>query len=280
MAISLGLMISLGFTTLLCLLLFFYIRQRTSGIESKVTTLFKVVQDEVSKKNELCLRPQQMTVTEVQNDERVRVQNSDFNNNDYETDTDTDSDVSSLTCESHDEESGNEDLISVSTDGEESVNDEHRKDELESKPIKISHSTDDNEGNLETISDLNLFSTIMKNERSDNTDLNLDIVNDSEDHDSDIDENEEDEELDSILSEIESLGLIEDEDTEVNDDTNKAITEEKQPIEKDTINNDIGDIINYKKLSVSQLRGIVSDKGLHDNPKKLKKTELVELLQA
>jgi hypothetical protein len=278
MALSLGLMISLGFTTLLCLLLFFYIRQRTASIESKVTTLFKVVQDEVSRKNELCMRPQQMTVTEVQN--AGHVQESVFNNNnESEYDSDTDSDVSSLTSDGEDEETDNEDLISVSTNGEETDNedmnnaiDEVIENETESKPIKITHSNDDkltNDGNLETISDLNLFTTIMKNGTSTIEKPQQDTDNEREEDNDDINDD---------LSELESLGLVEDdnniEDTNNND---QIVLQESQTV---FINNNIGDVINYKKLSVAQLRDIVSEKNLHENPKKLKKGELVELLQA
>jgi hypothetical protein len=278
MALSLGLMISLGFTTLLCLLLFFYIRQRTASIESKVTTLFKVVQDEVSRKNELCMRPQQMTVTEVQN--AGHVQESVFNNNnESEYDSDTDSDVSSLTSDGEDEETDNEDLISVSTNGEETDNedmnnaiDEVIENETESKPIKITHSNDDkltNDGNLETISDLNLFTAIMKNDTSTIEKPQQDTDNEHEEDNDDINDD---------LSELESLGLVEDdnniEDTNNND---QIILQENQNV---FVNNNIGDVINYKKLSVAQLRDIVSEKNLHENPKKLKKGELVELLQA
>jgi hypothetical protein len=273
MALSLGLMISLGFTTLLCLLLFFYIRQRTASIESKVTTLFKVVQDEVSRKNELCMRPQQMTVTEVQN--AGQLQESVFNNNKSEYESDTDSDVSSLTSDDEDQDTDNEDLISVSTNGEETDNkdtndtlDEVIENKTESKPIKITHSNDDkltNDGNLETISDLNLFTTIMKNGTSTIEQPQQDTNN----------ENEED---NDDLSELESLGLVE-EDNNIEDtiDNEQIVLQESQTV---FVNNTNGHVINYKKLSVSQLRDIVSEKNLHENPKKLKKGELVELLQA
>ena len=49
--LSINLVISLLFTTLLCGLLFFYIRQRNDAIETRMTTLFNLIQSEAEKQH-------------------------------------------------------------------------------------------------------------------------------------------------------------------------------------------------------------------------------------
>lgn len=308
MALSLGLMISLGFTTLLCVLLFFYIRQRTSSIDTKITKLFKVIQDEVSKNNSSAYitsqrpqpqpQPQNMIVTEIENKNTIQPQeekneepeysDSASTNDSNDEDGDSSSDDSDSEIGSDDED----DLISVSTgisetDGEilnddnDDKNDfvEHQNvndNETDTNAIKVIQQKQDIEnvlksGNLETITDLNLYTNILKNkdeldagELSNISDLeSLELADDNDDDDDGEDGNTYNKQYNDVEGDD---GDDDGNDDDGNDDDEKQTT--------------IDSIINYKKLSVTKLREIVKKNNLHENPQKLKKNELVKLLES
>lgn len=275
MALSLGLMISLGFTTLLCLLLFLYIRQRAASIDTKLNSLFKIVQDEVSNNNTRLRtlnhlnQQQSMTVTEVPS-------NMKSNNGEIQHYNDDSSISSSSSVENSDTD---DDLISVSSgddEDDESDNEQEHDDSMESENnTKVIHTNindtmkDEVSGHLKTLSDLNRFSKIMNNDTNQEHENNK--GNDNEDNEDNLEVEEELDELDDI----ESLELI-DNDENLNEASDITTTTNGEG-ENNESNIEQG-IINVKKLSVSQLRNIVAEKNLHENPKKLKKSELVELL--
>lgn len=244
MVLSIGLVISLAFTTFLCVLLFLYIRQKTSNVERKINSLFQLVQEEVNKINNQPRQmvggnKQEMTVSEV-------LQDNDENNNDLDGDIESDVDSD---CESDDDSDSNDDsgsdddnddndddLISVSTGPEENVED-----------IKVIQHIQIEEVGQDDL-EKHTFESIKKD--------------------------------DEQLSDVESLGLVEDEEK---DDTQQG--DDIQPENSKEINHsplDNGnpiDIVDVNKLSANKLRSLVETKKLHDNPKKLKKTELIKLLQ-
>lgn len=309
MALSLGLMISLGFTTLLCVLLFFYIRQRTSSIDTKITKLFKVIQDEVSKNNSTAYitsqrpQPQNMTVTEIENKNTNQPQEEKNEEPEYSDSVSTnDSDDQDGDSSSDDSDSDSEigsddedDLISVSTgisetDGEilnddnDGKNDfvEHKNvndNEAGTNAIKVIQQKQDIEnvlksGNLETITDLNLYTNILKNkdeldagELSNISDLeSLELADDDEDDNDDVGDGN------TYNKQYNDLEGDNEEDYENNGNDDNEYDNGKQTT--------VDSIINYKKLSVTKLREIVKKNNLHENPQKLKKNELVKLLES
>lgn len=86
-----------------------------------------------------------------------------------------------------------------------------------------------------------------------------------EEEDSDHESNTEEEEEEGDLDKGENILVERCEITELDASGNEV---EEQPEETD-----------YKKLNVSKLRLIVEEKKLHEDPKKLKKSELITLLQ-
>lgn len=312
MALSLGLMISLGFTTLLCVLLFFYIRQRTSSIDTKITKLFKVLQDEVSKNNSTAYitsqrpQPQQqnMTVTEIENKNTIQSQEEKNEEPEYSDSTSTNDSDEKDGCGSSDDSDSDiggddeDDLISVSTgisetDGEthNDYNDEfveHQNvndDETGTNAIKVIQQKQDIEnvlknGNLETITDLNLYTNILKN-KDELNDGELSNISDLESLELADEHNDDDSEDDN-----------EDHNDDVGDDNGHDVNRENNEGDYENNGNDhdneydngkqttIDSIINYKKLSVTKLREIVKKNNLHENPQKLKKNELVKLLES
>lgn len=244
MVLSLGLIISLAFTTFLCVLLFLYVRQRTLSVENKVQSLFQFVQEEVSKNQRAQqlggqTRGPQMTVTEVQQNETATggfVE--DDNNSENDSDSDSDDDGSD----------------SESDSDNDSVND----DEL----ISVSSGEDDDENNHEL--DIKIIEQITLEENPE--DLEITTFNEIKRKSSD----EEDEEL----SDVDDNKADNDEDIDM---SGKDTTVQKEEDNKDE--NDALTSIDLNKLSVSKLRSLVEEKNLTENPKKLKKPELIELLQ-
>lgn len=259
MALSLGLIISLSFTTLLCVLLFFYIRQRTSSIDTKLNSLLDFVHDEVSKTNVSYVQNNDVpsiTVTQVDNSEKPEesVDDGETNNTDFSSESESDS-LSDVESDNEQQE----DLISVSTNGED-IQDK------ETPTIPTASNIQD------SISDIAMFTNVMKK--------NENII-----------EPDRNEDADNELSEIESLDLEEEkenhndendvqEETETN--TENKVDDEKVETQENTNqdkNENLSGMFNLKKLSVTQLRDMVSEKKLHETPKKLKKHNLIKLLE-
>jgi hypothetical protein len=61
-------------------------------------------------------------------------------------------------------------------------------------------------------------------------------------------------------------------------------TEEEDTIQQEDLTTDINivkkEVTDYKKMSITKLKAIVSEKGLSDNISKLKKNELIQLLES
>ena len=101
MIFSQGLLISLAFTALIAVLLFFYVRQRTNAVENKINTLIQFVQTETMKlQNSQAGGSNEMRVYERPNTEGLdtieKIDVSDDSESDSESDSeDSDSDAES-----------------------------------------------------------------------------------------------------------------------------------------------------------------------------------------
>ena len=99
MVLSRGLLISLGFTLVIGVLLFLFIKQKTSSIENKINTLFHLVQEEAAKSHQRQLQQKQqnMIISEVPQQQQSQNQHdlipvSDEETSDEESVIDTDDD--------------------------------------------------------------------------------------------------------------------------------------------------------------------------------------------
>lgn len=237
MVLSQGLLISLGFTLVIGILLFVFIRQKTSSIENKIDTLFQLVHEEAEKQHKMKLEMQQSAanavlpvlpakniensqnniVAEIEEQERLTV------SDDSESDLESESSIGSVS-EGNDEliiDNGSITTSSVTTNDSEDIEDINVKGELENddKSLKYHSSEDSNISEPEDLPE------------SDSEDSVLDM-----------------EELKSV-----NLGSS----------------------SKVDINNEI----DYKKKTVAELRDMVIEYGLSDDPKKIKKGELVDMLK-
>jgi hypothetical protein len=310
MVLSHGLLISLGFTLVIGVLLFFYLRHSISSVENKVNVLFQLVQDE-AKLNAAqraggtnntsgggmhileTTQGVQPTVTvpipasttalhqanvdgmdrgegeEEDEDKRIVVSDDESSiGDDEEDDLDSDSDSDDEDC---DDDEDNVDEVVDEVDGENNTfKHELHVEDLEETPLTVELSSDELHGakivDLHS-SGVEVSDAHIVNKSADVNDIPFTVSNDLDN---------------TIPDELDDIELDEGDDSDDEDDMNT--TTEKDPESSDTstvtqIKEEPPVVINYKKLSVSQLREIVKDKNLAEDPKKLKKTELVKLLE-
>jgi hypothetical protein len=107
---------------------------------------------------------------------------------------------------------------------------------------------------------------------------NSDINEINDENDDDDDDDDDDESSDSSSECNESINLVE------LDDADSAIKlNEIDPLTGDSIEKQINmnyNLFDYKKMSLNQLRNIVSEKGLAEDVSKLKKFALIKLLES
>ena len=252
MVLSRGLLISLGFTLLVGILLFMFIKQRTSSIENKINTLFQLVQEEAAKSHQAMLTSReknmvvQETTEQIDSNELITVSDGE-SSDDEEFDDSEDSEI-----ESSEDSESDEELITESKSSVVAL-------EIMNQ-VKNNEKTIGNEENVKTIHLVDgsqQLPDITTIENIDNVDEDLGVKEIEEiDFDSDEDE-DEDEENGFNVEEEHNIDI---QVTKVASDNN-------------------ADVINYKKLGVSKLRDIVKEKGLHEDPKSLKKAQLIELLE-
>lgn len=220
MILSQGLLISLAFTTIIGVLLFFFIRQRTNAVEEKINTLIQFVQTETMKLQNQSNINSGMSVYQS-NDSGVVAHKDLIDVSDDDT-SDDDSDSYASSVSSSDEQ-----------DNEEEPN--------TTRIVSMNNLEQEHNTNTEDIISLNVIKPDVKTEI-----------------DGDLEE------------ELETLSL-----SDVSENNHETVTEK---ISDDSLNQDSLNI-DYKKLLVGELRNIVENKGLIDNAKKLKKNELLELLE-
>lgn len=250
MVLSRDLIISLGFTLVIGVLLFFFVKQRTSVVEEKINTLIQFVQEETAQRNlqyhanlNSSGQSEEMKVYETtqQNasNERIDVSDDEDEFTDSESEyTDTDSDASSVSSEA--EQVITKDVSLV----EEEVSNYIKSVSLTGTSTGAVSSNTVTESNLE--------------------ELNVETL----DSEQPSEEQNETENSPSVLQQIQE-GSQNNNDTNVSNDTSE---ETKQTVVSE---------INYNKLKVNELRDIITERGLASNitVKTLKKKELISLLE-
>jgi len=258
MAVSRGLIISLGVSALSCTILFLYFRNKITSIERKVDVMFDLIQNHESQQQNMSYsmpaqqynpRPEQ-TMREREND-LIDVSDDDL------------SDDSREVSDDEEDYSDNEES-KISLDNTETIplNDNDIKKivvpmvseniTLEEKPLEdvtdsLDEIDDDDEDeeihdNKETINLTSEIIEVIKKVQDVSIEDNVELNDNNED---DLDDNNEDE-LD-----------------ELDDDSEEEEEEE----------------MDYNKLKVSELKALAKEKGL-TNYKSLKKAPLVELLKS
>ena len=272
MILSQGLLISLAFTLLVGILLFFYIKQRTNAVEQKINTLIQFIQNETEKAQELSSgNVPEMNVYQVDNPsndvEPLPVETKMIDVSDDETDDESDSDSEYETDSDCSENSSLQDATELN----------QMQIIADTLPLNVAM-LQSNMAMLQSNMTTNDINASNDNSSSvnvaDNTIFNdtikvVSLVPDAPDaHDAHqpssprpITMTTDDNELDE-LDEI----TLSDSDTEQN-------------VTASTLNLDVGIQLNYKKMLVSELRDLVKSKGLSEDSKKLKKQALVELLE-
>jgi hypothetical protein len=262
-------MISLGFTLIIGVLLFVYIRQKTSNIEDKVEVLFQLVKDEAEKQHNRELENQRnisMTMGGIQ--EGIVVEDKVL--------TEAESELIEVSSDSDSSVTTNE-LESDSSD-DESVTEEEEEEESSSESIKY-HSTD---------------SSVHEEEESDSESIKYHSTDSSDDEESVQSSSssvlETPHEIKEIILatpklDIEELSSEEvDEEIPMNSNSQKMINLFNKAIKLDNSDNKSvssintsNDTMNYRKTPVAKLREIATERGV-ENPKNIKKLDLVKLL--
>jgi len=272
MILSQGLLISLAFTLLVGILLFFYIKQRTNAVEQKINTLIQFIQNETEKAHELSSgNVPEMNVYQVDNPsndvEPLPVETKMIDVSDDETDDESDSDSDS------DSE--------YETDSDCSEN-SSRQDATELNQMQIIADTlplnvavlQSNMAMLQSNMATNDINASNDNSSSvngaDNTIFNdtIKVVSLAPDaHDA------------QQPSSPRPITMTTDNELDELDEITLSDSDTEQNVTASTLNLDVGIQLNYKKMLVSELRDLVKSKGLSEDSKKLKKQALVELLE-
>ena len=300
MVLSRGLLVSLGFTSLTSILLFFFIKQKTSSIETKINTLFNLVQEEAAKSHQRQLQQKQQNmvvseITQQSHPQRRLIQVSDDEEeSDEESLIDTDHDIESdTTTESGDSEEEEENDLGQQSGGSSdilSVIDEIKRVNIEKSLIDVKQ--------------LDMFEEDTDAKIVDTENKVIHLTKQSHESDNADSDDDDDGDDSDLGSDPEDLSVIEDDDVQQYDlkDESEDIqlnlpnvtpldipqatsvekvekVEETKEIEEVKKITPTEEVVNYKKLSVKVLKEIVASKGLHTEPAKLKKTELLKLLQ-
>jgi hypothetical protein len=171
------------------------------------------------------------------------------------------------------QEGGNSEELVLVSDGEddddESDDDDSspESDEEEDEPLIESDEVLSSSQNIKLI---NIFNPLSNNEVEIS---NLDEIYEGEVEGDNDDDSDSESEEESVSNESVNLVELDSSNIDVNAlDSSLAITDEK------TISLDLN-TVDYKKCSLSQLRNIVLEKGLSDDASKLKKNDLLKLLE-
>ena len=323
MVLSRGLLISLGFTLLVGVLLFFFVKQKTSSIENKINTLFKLVQEEAEKnhKRQLQAKQNNMVVSEVINQSRpsqeggheevesrqnklITVSDGSESESDSDEDdnesiedgSDVESDTESESDEDEpqevEEEEDNQELLQTSTVNFEREINEQNDEHVEIKYVKLDQEEGLEQHNIHMMM-MNMNSidptvvTLMPTDIEDSGRISLVEDDDESDLGTDIDEltlSDNEDPVEELLVEQVSVQEPTSEEPTSEEPTSEEPTSEEptseEPTSKETkVISPTEEFMNYSKLSVKVLREIVSSKGLHPEPSKLKKKELLKVLE-
>lgn len=265
-------LIFLGVLFLVVALLVVYFESKMREQNHKIASMLSLVSTMAEEMNGINMRfnssfvmpnmtiPSVGGTNTVENNRGSLIPVSDDSDNDTTDEEDTDDDMSdSDTTEDNDEEDSE---IEISNNNSETIEIGTKHNDV--KILKLNNVLDDKENNL---------------------DINIEDLNESNDDDSedDVDESEDDD-LSSKSDEIAGMAINDiDGLEEIKEDTTngfikslnlKTINLDNLEQEKESNDNSL----DYKKMAIGKLRSIITEKGLHEDPSKLKKQDLLKLL--
>jgi hypothetical protein len=266
--------ISLGITFILILLLVFHFKQQIVSLEHKNDTMFEIINNIVKEityiKSAIFSQPYyqvndkdeiiNLTANEIhskQNVENDKIIVSDHDSNDEDSDNDYDEDSDS---DSEDDETDSECDANSETDSDVVIEDENELRNTDSvKVINVEF------GDSIEVSDI-------AQELNDN---NYEV--------DEVDEINSEENIPTLVQEIEHIIVekihIEDNHLENNEtsETNEETTQTAQSQQNEQ-NENIKDV--YRKMTLIQLKALVISKGLTSDSSKMRKPELLKLLES
>ena len=276
------------------MLLFLYIRQKTSTIETKINTLFQLVQEEAAQQQRLQYEQRQRAMQIEETTPQGAVMSgggadtaddliSVSDGSDDESEADSDDDVEG--------EEFSEDELSDGSDDESEADSEYEGEEGayhmgEEDGIQMEIDLTTGAVIMEGEEAMDMIKTIMMEDMISNVDTTIASPQKLEELtgiEGDDLKNGEEDDIDDIET-IEQIALDEGE-LDAYDESEAVHTKSAEAEDKDGSDTKDGDVspeiaLNYKKLPVGKLRDIVASKSLHEDPKKLKKAELIKLLEA
>lgn len=251
--------ITLGISCVLLLMLIYHFKQRISKLEQSNETTFEIMKDMVQEVSNLKIGLQNHASASHQMTQQRNIDNYEYPSGSFEKvnvaldqdDNETYSDVDDLT---NDDDEMDEDGSDDETEDEDTDEDTDEDDASDDED------NDEEEEKNMAENDIKFVSVDVDADES----LNIDDIRDNNEDQEGLDDN-----LD--LVEIDTSKL---EDIQINKIDSAETLEEpvvSEPINKKEV---------YKKMNVPSLKALVIEKGLASEVSKLKKNELIKLLES
>jgi hypothetical protein len=271
--------ISLGITFILVLSLVYHFKQRICGLEQKCDTMFEIINDIVKQLNTVRLQnnvpfnnmpfmnvfnPVSKSMPEIQHfiNESMDIDETKRSYDYVEGDNDEDDEDDDAEDEEDDDEEDEDD------DEEDDEDDDEEDDDEDDDEEDDEDDEDDDEDDKIKVINVNINDSNDSNELTDFTELQIEELTDNN-----IENGENEDEVDNIelVDNTETINVekIMPSHQEDNHDTNDEKEMNKKESEKEV----------YKKMSLSALKTLVISKGLCSDASKLKKPDLLKLLE-
>lgn len=256
--------ITLGISCVLLLMLIYHFKQRISKLEQSNETTFEIMKDMVQEVSNLKIGLQNHASVQHQMTQQRNIDNYEYPSGSFEKvnvalDQDDDETYSDDDVLTNDEDEMDEDGTDDETDEDGSENEDEDTDEDGASDDEDNDEEEEEEKNMAE-NDIKLVSVDVDADES----LNIDDIRDNNEDQEGLDDN-----LD--LVEIDTSKL---EDIQINKIDSTETLEEpavSEPINKKEV---------YKKMNVPSLKALVIEKGLASEVSKLKKNELIKLLES
>ena len=262
------LMIAIGFTCVATILLFLYFKRKITSIEYKLDSLFTLIEQHTQERNRMesaNVNHENMMSEEPQlnvSDESKIINLIPVSDNEIETDSEEEFTTEEESEGEESEEEGEQGNVEESGFEEIHLEDSNKQEEIEElEELEEFEELEELGENQETsVTKLDEYETLEIVDDDKTNILGVDILN----YGGDLEELEE---LESDFEESGSIDLVEGSskkviELEVNEDLQKELQ-----------------YVNLQKLKVPTLREIADKYNLHENSKKMKKDELIQLLQ-
>lgn len=255
--------ITLGISCVLLLMLIYHFKQRISKLEQSNETTFEIMKDMVQEVSNLKIGLQNHASASHQMTQQRNIDNYEYPSGSFEkVNVALDQDDDDETYSDDDELTNDED--EMDEDGSDDETDEDGSEDEDTDEDDASDDEDNDEEEEEeknmAENDIKLVSVDVDADES----LNIDDIRDNNEDQEGLDDN-----LD--LVEIDTSKL---EDIQINKIDSAETLEEpvvSEPINKKEV---------YKKMNVPSLKALVIEKGLASEVSKLKKNELIKLLES